>query len=311
MWLLTFPRHFFPLFLDLIVFYFTIAYLNLCLKNQGGIVTRLSRIPRVIARSLALLKPSGVLPDSKSRVQLAKAFFSAGMRHSLGIKDRAGFLEVVLPNEKINGNPIKIQLRHNKSDLRILQEIFFSPSYEIDSRKIPGGINSILDLGANTGISSVYLSSKFPGARLECVEPISENTSVLRRNLKNNGISARIHEFAVGSENGTREITIEPGQGDHSFYRKGANTRTVNQLRIDELSGKFDLIKIDIEGAEYDLLDGGKNTLLGAKCLVGELHNRLLGKEKSDKVMSFLNEHFDVKYTRVGRWLTFVAYRKQ
>lgn len=212
--------------------------------------------------------------------------------------------------DKINGRQIKIRVRDdNNADLMVLDEVFIQTQYDI-KRSIQ--VRSVLDIGANIGVSGLYFASKYPGAELECVEPLSENLDLLKENLTINGVNARVHELGIGETQGTAWITsTEDNPNQASLHLDGLHKREIKVMPLDALGKQFDLIKFDIEGSEYEMIKGGQRTLLAAKCLLGEIHEDLLGQEKTRFVMSWLNKYFDLEMHPIRKGLfTFVAYRK-
>ena len=173
-------------------------------------------------------------------------------------------------------------------------------------------VNSILDIGANMGCSALYFASVYPHARLECIEPVAESTELLKENLRLNNINADVHDFGIGSKPGTTWINVvrdNPNQA--SIHLDGVHKREIQVRPLDSLGKQFDLIKFDIEGAEYELVQGGQKTLLQAKCLFGEIHEDLLGPTKSKYVVDWIKQYFDMEVHPIRQGLyTFVAYRK-
>ena len=77
-------------------------------------------------------------------------------------------------------------------------------SFEHQYYRLPfgGSPETILDLGANIGLTTIYLARAFPQAALACVEPFAKNLRVLERNLQLNKIHATIFPAAVHIDDG-------------------------------------------------------------------------------------------------------------
>jgi len=86
---------------------------------------------------------------------------------------------------------VRLLLRANSgSDAFIQGEVFHHRYYEIPLASPP---ETILDLGANTGMTAVYFGRAYPAARLACVEPVPDNLRVLARNLRSAEIPGRTY----------------------------------------------------------------------------------------------------------------------
>jgi FkbM family methyltransferase len=133
--------------------------------------------------------------------------------------------------------------------------------YDITRYAAPG--DTVLDLGANIGAVSSHLLSL--GFRVEAWEPDSRCVEFLRRRFSRaGGGRITVHHEAVSNHTGTVTLnygtittesnTILEGRGGASGA--GAEEVPVRSIRdILDSTGYVPLIKMDIEGAEYDVLD--------------------------------------------------------
>jgi FkbM family methyltransferase len=121
----------------------------------------------------------------------------------------------------------------------------------------------VIDVGAHIGFYAM-LAAKLLGelGTVHAVEPAEENLEFLRKNIDLNGFDhVEIHPVAAGKIRDCRVFHITGSSDSHGFYAH-PNTGTlktiaVTQLPLDQLvKGKVDLIKIDVEGAEMEVLDG-------------------------------------------------------
>jgi FkbM family methyltransferase len=140
------------------------------------------------------------------------------------------------------------------------REIFQQRCYEF-----PGvGDLTILDCGANIGLSSIWLAVNYPGAVIEAYEADPSIHATLVRNLSSLGLEDRVHAHnqAVWTHNGGISFFCEGGaSGRAAATAKDSSTETASQLvpsiTLPELlasHAKIDLLKIDIEGAENHIL---------------------------------------------------------
>lgn len=178
----------------------------------------------------------------------------------------------------------RLWVRKNTSDVFVLKEVFTSKVYG----EKPRGI--VVDIGANIGAFSVY--SGGTSDRVFAFEPEPSNYCQLLKNVQLNNLSDKItvRNVAVGHEN--KRVYIYEGK-----FNKGASTivhpfagvgrpvemRSFAGLMDDLGIDKIDLLKIDIEGGEYDLLYGLprerfkniNNIILEFHCVMGESPSRL------------------------------------
>jgi FkbM family methyltransferase len=168
-------------------------------------------------------------------------------------------------------------------------------------------IQTIVDLGANFGFFTDKCLQEFPDLkRIDAVEPDDTNFEILEYNLGNN---SKVHLHHCGVYYGQEEVAVT-GIGDnspggymvkivdkehHGKYTDKLLTYEGKTFRVKPLEVLFkeapDLIKMDIEGSEYNVLE---NSELLQKCpyLILEFHNH-----SSDYVRDFIYNwlpNFDV-----------------
>lgn len=176
--------------------------------------------------------------------------------------------------------PLRVAIRTNGSDLDVVDEIFVRGAYYMGIT----GIKTVLDLGGNTGLASIYLHIAFPEAKLACVEPVPANIQILRRNIEMNRVPVSLFEAAVGSEDGTIQFDVSPDPRLGCVSSAGApdvkpmETITVKVISVTTILNELgwdhiDLLKLDIEGGERELLAGNPDWLRRVGVIVGEGHH--------------------------------------
>ena len=160
----------------------------------------------------------------------------------------------------------------------------------------------ILDIGSNIGTSILFFHERFPGAKIYGFEPHPETFRILEKNVA--GIpSIQVFNYALGAANA--DVSVPFDGADFSRFTLAKNpgadwsgplSRTVCEVKhagevVNHLGlTKVDLIKIDCEGAEYDVLTSLPSDLLShCKWIVGEMHDA-----SAFQILALLAQHFDL-----------------
>lgn len=170
---------------------------------------------------------------------------------------------------------------------------------------------NVIDIGANIGAFSLY--AMFNGAgKVFSFEPNKEAFEILTKNIKENGLGDSIipNNLAVsGKDNETVRISIYSNpnnvvNNDNNVDDKTVEVKTISLQTIIESNNLDDvgLIKMDCEGAEYEIVEAAKDDTYGKiKNIRFEYHN---GTERLTKHLDnygFKMESFYPDNKRVGR----------
>jgi FkbM family methyltransferase len=104
--------------------------------------------------------------------------------------------------------------------------------------------------------------------RVYAVEPAEENLHFLRKNVKQNRVqNVTVLPFAAGKQSRVRNFRLMDRSDIHGFYEHPSlgNLKEIVQVRespLDELvEGPVDVVKVDVEGAELEVLEGMRGIL--------------------------------------------------
>jgi FkbM family methyltransferase len=186
-------------------------------------------------------------------------------------------------------------------DLAVLREVFIDNEYSwcpIENPKV------IVDLGAHFGDTTLYYHVRFPEATIIAVEPSPENYARL---VKHASPIANIKpvQVAVGGSNGTIELNLGVSSLGHSVVARkdSKDSVTVPLVTLADLLKnkgieKADLIKFDVEGAEFDIFKSINPTEY-ANAYIGELHFDLGNVTKEEFETWF--KDFDINWTQIRK----------
>ena len=163
------------------------------------------------------------------------------------------------------------------------------------------------DVGANIGLLTVAAArSVGPGGAIFAFEPEDEPRACLAQTLHLNGLAwVRLSAAAVGRQKGRLTFHVSPILGHSSLYalpaEEGeARAVSVDVVRLDDVVPKaqrLDVVKIDVEGAELDVL-AGMGRLLKANADIaliaeyGPSHLKRVGVSPKDWMDAFRAEGF-------------------
>lgn len=198
-------------------------------------------------------------------------------------------------------------LRPDTSDIPTFHQIFTDAEYDINLPFVP---RNIIDGGANIGLAAIYLKSRFPEAKIVCVEPDKENFEVLKKNLVNIEDTILL-EGALWNSKTRLSISDKFDSGKWGMVTEeikdeDSGSESVETFTIDEIMkiaeiDRIDLLKLDIETAEKELFSKNYQSWLPkTKAIVIELHDGMK-KGCSKTFFSAANECFgDYSFTSRG-----------
>jgi FkbM family methyltransferase len=189
-------------------------------------------------------------------------------------------------------------------------------------------IQTVLDIGANTGHFATFINGIIPQAQIYSFEPLKECYDQLLVNCAH--LPMKAFHFALGDEEGKAQINVSNYSPSSSLlkladlhldvfsYTAFKNTEEITIKRLDQIAPQLQLkdrylVKIDVQGFEDKVILGGEQTLKNAAIaivetsfqtlyegqkLFGEIHNMF-----SDLGFVFKGNMSQAKHPRDGSFL--------
>jgi len=170
----------------------------------------------------------------------------------------------------VNGYKLNVRLGNGRPIGGVVLLLLFTHEYEPTTtevfRECVKEGSTVIDIGANIGYFSL-LAAQIAG-KVIAIEPELMNGQDLNDNVVLNGFkNVDVVNAAVSNKMGTAQLNVSAGEsGEHSLVipksRKYQKVQPVKLITVDSLKAEnISLIKIDVEGHEYEVIEGARNTL--------------------------------------------------
>ena len=158
-----------------------------------------------------------------------------------------------------DNHKLKIRTGKKSSDIHVFTEIWlenvYLKKYNVKSNWI------VIDVGTHIGLFSLFVSKWCHNGIIYCFEPDKENYTLLLENIKNNKKNNIIAENSIiSSKSGFQQFYISDSDfAAGSIYKKSGKSvlvksKTINDVFVENKIQKCNLLKLDCEGAEYDII---------------------------------------------------------
>lgn len=157
--------------------------------------------------------------------------------------------------------------------------------FESEKSELTGLLNEIepddvfFDIGANTGLYTLFAAKRYPTADIVAFEPYPPNVRLLKRDIERNGLdNVDVRDVVLSDSKGTVEFDQpeqeDVGYGSGSIGSKSRDSRSTvevpaksaDELISDRETPAPNVVKIDVEGAEPLVVEGMKKTLATPDC---------------------------------------------
>ena len=169
------------------------------------------------------------------------------------------------------------------------REIFIDRIYEFKSNKKEP---KIIDCGSNYGTSIVFFKNLFPNSHIVGIEPDPKIFKILQHNIElRNFKNVSLINKAISSKKESVKFFSEGADGGRMHKIDSLNHHQIEALPLDDLiDDEVDFLKMDIEGAETDVLSNS-NKINFVKEIFIEYHSFVDDRQKLDILLKFLKDN--------------------
>ncbi|OJJ23688.1 hypothetical protein BKI52_04875 [marine bacterium AO1-C] len=181
----------------------------------------------------------------------------------------------------------KLQIVDSLSFIWQVKEIFVDEAYHFSSKS---ATPIIYDCGANVGTSCLYFKKLYPQAKIKAIEADEKIAHILKANLLANNLNdVEVITKAVWKDNQGIEIALEGADGASIFGN--ANKQHIPSVRLKDLliqEKYIDMLKMDIEGAEVEVIKDCADELSKIQHLFIEYHSYQNHIQDLSKILEIL-----------------------
>jgi len=196
-------------------------------------------------------------------------------------------------------NGIKCIMRNKSDSIAFFENYFLKLNSPNEKFKIKKD-DTVIDIGAHIGYFTIYAAKNAYQGIIYSIEPYGESFEILKKNLKLNNLT-NVKPFHAAISKATEQVTLyidKNNQIGNSIFR---TDETTESEKVDSFSlgdfvkknkiEKIDFLKIDCEGAEFEiLLNLDKELMKNINRISAEVHENS-NTDSIDKLVDFLSKN--------------------
>ena len=193
------------------------------------------------------------------------------------------------------------------ADITTVYAVFSEGEYDIPYPE--NEVRTVLDLGSNIGVSVAYFRLRYPSAHIYAVEADPATFKRLEENCSGMDKITLLHA-AISDKTGPVEFHSNESSVSGSLYGRVGNrsSNLIHGFTIDDLVtahhiGSVDILKFDIEGAEFDAFPMSPRTLREARVVMGEVHPDIGNRSAQALLNLFSGYAIEIATREKGRFI--------
>ncbi len=198
-------------------------------------------------------------------------------------------------------------------DVWVLNDVLVQREYDHGEAQ---PCETIIDLGSNVGISTLFLALRYTSAHVYAVEPNPQLRARLAYNLA--GLAnVSLHHLALAEHDGEAVLHIGSNSAHSSLFSvpNAATNVTVETVSPDSLLARLqlsqvDLVKFDIEGAERFIFSAAFKAFNRVRRYMGEMHYDLMPVTR-EAVQALTSDYERVEEPIPGRERSMIYLRRK
>ena len=176
-------------------------------------------------------------------------------------------------------NGLRYKVRPGTTDLAVINEASILNPYLSAGHTTVAADAVVVDIGANIGDFVLQAARLCPAGRVFAIEPVSEHVEMIQENVRLNEVSNVICvKRAIGAGDGMIQVRLlgnrsSTAQSGEEGATEDVAMTSLERFLTDEGLDRIDLLKLDCEGAEWDILPAAEAVLPRVRQIAMEFHS--------------------------------------